>query len=59
MMSRRKDCPYCRDNVPHARADARCAVCGRAFAAYHVPPADDGVRECADCRAKRLEAQLF
>nr|DAI61045.1 MAG TPA: RRN7 Zinc-finger of RNA-polymerase I-specific TFIIB, Rrn7 [Caudoviricetes sp.] len=59
MMKPKDDCPYCRDAVPHRRAPVQCTVCGRAFAAYHVPAENNGVRECSDCRQKRLAGTLF
>lgn len=47
-----KDCPHCRERTPHRRSEYRCTGCKRAFARYHVPPEENGVRLCLDCRAK-------
>ena len=53
------NCPHCRDHRPHRASTIHCSKCGRVFAKYHVPPEENGVRLCKDCRAQIADSTLI
>lgn len=54
-----KGCPACRLREPHRASKIHCSSCNIVFAAYHVPPEENGVRLCSKCRAKLADDSLF